>query len=143
MYPLNPMRPYARLRRGFAGLLASVALLSAAARPLLACEMLSASDSTGPAETAAAAADPHAHHRMATWSDAATQSAEDDASPASPSNRGAPSACDHLINCTVMVVAASPSEAAAPTALPDAAPQWEATRHDAPKRAIEPPPPRA
>jgi hypothetical protein len=115
-----------RLRRGLVAALAVVALLGATARPVLACEMARAEAS---AAVGAPAVDAHAHHAVPSEPDA----------PVAPAAAG----CDHLVSCAVMVAAIAPTIALGPTSLPSAAGRWVVEHHDAPVRALEPPPPRA
>lgn len=131
--------PVRRLLRALASLLATVALASAAARPVMACEM---GMPVVPAADVAhdAAAGPHAHHVM-------PAAAGPGAAPSEAVPAGAPApampACDHLVGCAVMVVASAPMVETVPVVVPEAAPRWTASQPDAPVRALEPPPPRA
>jgi hypothetical protein len=111
--------PAPRLRRCVAALLAVVALMSATARPVLACEM-------GRAEHPAQ--HPAGHPA--------------DHGPAHEPDAPRSVACDHLVGCTVMVVAAAPTIVITAVGTPDTAPRTVAAAIDSPVRALEPPPPR-
>lgn len=124
----------ARTRRSiaarFAPLLAVVALLSAIARPVLACEM-------GRAEhhPASHASVDHAAAHSPAHTPAHTP---DHTTPHTPR----PPACDHLVGCAVMVVATTPSIVLGPVDAPSAAPREIVSVNDSPVLAVEPPPPR-
>jgi hypothetical protein len=122
--------------RRLAALMASLALVSVMARPVLACDMghqgHAASD---PADSA----DPHAQHGM--LSDAPT--------PNEPVGARAPSApspgrlaCDHVVGCAVMVLSSPQTIATTPVTVADAAPRTAGADVSAPTLAVEPPPPR-
>ncbi len=118
--------PLRRITRALASLLAVVALSSAAARPVMACEM-----GTPAAPNAEVPVhDVHAHHGMP------AQDSQSKRGPQAP-------ACDHLVGCAVMVVASAPTVTVVPVTVPEAAPRWVAAHLDAPVMALEPPPPRA
>jgi hypothetical protein len=119
--------------RRLAALLASLALVSVMARPVLACDM----GHQGHASSVAAeSADPHAHHGMS--SDAPT--------PNEPVGTSAPSpaglACDHVVGCAVMVFSSTQTIATTPVTVVDAAPRTADAGVSAPTLAVEPPPPR-
>lgn len=119
--PLVPL--VSRLRRIVTASLAVVALLSATARPVLACEM---GRSAHPAEHPAS----HAAEHPA------------DHGPSHAPDAPQPVACDHLVGCTVMVVAAAPTIVITAVGTPDTTPRTVAAAIDSPVRALEPPPPR-
>ena len=106
------------IRRLLAAALTAVALVSTAARPLLACQMGSA------AAPAAAATMPEHHHHA-------------------PQPKPAHPVCDHLIGCTVMAAPQAPTVEFAATPVGARLAESAAARPDAPTRSIEPPPPRA
>lgn len=120
-----------RLRRIVTASLAVVALLSAAARPVLACEM---------GRDAHATAHP-AEHATEHSTDHVTEHPADHA-PSHAPDAPQPVACDHLVGCTVMVVATAPTIVIAAIGTPDTTPRTFAAAIDSPVRALEPPPPR-
>ena len=123
--PLVPLVP--SLRRSVAALLAVVALLSATARPVLACEMGRAEPATAhPAEHATDHTAEHPAEHAPTHAPDAPQ----------------PVGCDHLVGCTAMVVAAAPTIVITAVGTPDTTPRTVAAAIDSPVRALEPPPPR-
>jgi hypothetical protein len=126
-----------RLLRPLTALIATVALLTAAARPVLACDMVMAeADRDATSALSVESVDPHAHHGVVpdgpARADADAPSAPDPSVPA----------CDHVVGCTVMVLASRPTIALAPITPMDAAPRTTAADVDAPIPAVEPPPPR-
>jgi hypothetical protein len=127
--PLVPL--VSSLRRSVASLLAVVALLSATARPVLACEMGRAEPAT--AHPAEHATDHTAEHPAEHAPTHAPMHAPDAPQPVG---------CDHLVGCTAMVVAAAPTIVITAVGTPDSTPRTVAAAIDSPVRALEPPPPR-
>jgi hypothetical protein len=122
--------------RRLAALLAAVALMSAMARPVLACDM---GHQGHAASVSAASADPHAHH--GTLSDAPPPS-EPVATPAPSAPSPAGVACDHVVGCAVMVFPSTQTIVITPVTVVGAAPRTADADVSAPTLAVEPPPPR-
>jgi len=127
-----------RRQRLVAAMFASVALAAASARPLLACDAVNAATPTA-AEAAprTAQAPAHAHHAIAI--DVGATSVAPDATVPTPMHVPA---CDHVIGCAVVAIAAAPSVPVLPAHVATAPTRAFVSLIDAPVRAIEPPPPR-
>jgi hypothetical protein len=130
------MRARPPASRRLAALLASVALVSVMARPVLACDM----GHQGHASSVAAeSADPHAHHGMSSDAPKPNEPVGTRA-PSAPSPAGL--ACDHVVGCAVMVFSSTQTIAITPATVVGAAPRTADADVSAPTLAVEPPPPR-
>lgn len=148
MYHYPPMLSQSRLPRRFAALLASLALLSGAARPVLACDMGHAGHAGAGERIAVAAAvtenaaDPHAQHHTVDGAAGTGASAAPGTPTPSPQTPSPRPSCDHAVGCAVMVLSTTQSITDTPVLAVDAAPRTAAVAVDAPTSAVEPPPPR-
>ncbi len=131
-------------RRRLPALVASLALLGASARPLLACEMAqgggTTADAPAAAEHAGAPMAGHEHHAAhAPHAASGTESSSAGHRPVPVPPRG----CDHAVGCAVMAGVEAATVETTVAHGTGAVTGYQASRVDAPPLTLDPPPPKA